>query len=218
MSIEQLGRRHVALSLGINPTYLKNGMVSTYTERRIRRFYEGFAGSERFRIFSVGMRSQVSAVEAFIQEFDPDFVVIDGAYLLAPTRAVRTSSRTERITAVMDELKALTLDCVKPVLITTQFNRQAGRGGAEGSLENIGYSDAIGTHSSIVVAARFGPTTNHRMSRWLTFLKGREGESGSVAINFKFAPLDMDEFEPEQEGGARPADASAAPANVDWMQ
>jgi hypothetical protein len=35
-------------------------------------------GADRFRIFSVGMNSQVSAIEAFMQEFEPDLIVVDG--------------------------------------------------------------------------------------------------------------------------------------------
>ncbi len=216
MGAEQIGRRHVSIALGINPTHLKMNTVSTYTERRISQFYRDMIGVDRFRIFSVGMNSQLSAVEAFIQEFDPDLIVIDGVYLMRPNQGARNASRTERITAVFDELKALTLETNKPFLVSTQFNRAAGKGGAEGSLENIGYTDAIGTHSSVIVAARHGPTTNPKASRWLQFLKGREGEEGRVAINFKFAPLDMDEFTPVE---AQDSDGTtgAVAANVNWM-
>jgi archaellum biogenesis ATPase FlaH len=216
MGAEQIGRRHVSIALGINPTHLKMNTVSTYTERRISQFYRDMIGVDRFRIFSVGMNSQLSAVEAFIQEFDPDLIVIDGVYLMRPNQGARNASRTERITAVFDELKALTLETNKPFLVSTQFNRAAGKGGAEGSLENIGYTDAIGTHSSVIVAARHGPTTNPKASRWLQFLKGREGEEGRVAINFKFAPLDMDEFTPVEEQDADGTPGAVA-ANVNWM-
>lgn len=218
MPAEQIGRRHLAIALGINPYHLKNNTLSTHTERRVREFYRSVSGAERFHVFSVGMGSTVASVEAFIQELDPDLVVIDGVYLLRSTQAGKNASRTERITAVFDEIKALTLETNKPFLVSTQLNRMAGKGGAEGSLENIGFTDAVGTHSSIVVGMRFGPTTNPRASRWLQFLKGREGEQGKIAINFKFSPLDMNEFTPDGEDPD--ADATQNPAvraNVDWM-
>lgn len=214
MGAEQIGRRHASIALGINPYYLKVNQVSTHTERRLAEFYRSMAGVDNFRIFSVGLNSQTSALEAFLQEYEPDFIVIDGPHLMKPTNAGRSLSRTERITAVMDEIKALTLEVDRPFLVATHLNRVSGRGGTDASLENIGYTDAIGTHSSIVVALKFGPTNNPRASRWLEFLKGREGESGRFAINFKFAPLDMDEFTPEEQAAEQTA---AEATNVNWM-
>lgn len=218
MGIEQFTRRHTSIALGINPTLLKRNMISTYMERRISALYSGMAGTDRFRIFSVGMNSKVNAIESFCQEFGPSIVFIDGAYLLRPTDAPKNANRIERITGVMDELKGLTLEANVPFVITSQFNRQAGKGGKEGSLETVGYTDAIGTHSSIVVAIKAGPTENPFASRYLEFLKGREGESGEIAINFKFAPLDMEEFTEEEQENASdtPAPAGGAAA-TDWM-
>lgn len=220
MPTAQIVRRHASIALGVNPTFLRMGTISTRVMRLLQGFYDDLAGNEGFHIFSVGMRSKTDAVEALIQEMMPDFIVIDGLYLLNPVSASRTMSRTDRITAVLDQIKGFTLDYNRPILASTQFNRTAGKGGAEGSLENIGYTDAIGTHSSSVIAARFGPTTNPRHSRTLEFLKGREGETGQIAINFKFAPVSMDEIPPEDleaaEGSATEA-TPAATAQVDWM-
>lgn len=214
MGIEQIARRYASIEIGVNPTFLKRNEISSYVERRIRNLFREMAGAERFRIFSVGMKSKVNAIEALIQEFGPSIVFVDGAYLLRPTEGSKSMNRIERITGVFDELKALNLDCERPFVVTSQFNRQAGKGGKEGTLETIGYTDAIGTHSSVVVAIKAGPTENPMASRYLEFLKGREGETGQVAINFKFAPLDMSEFTPEQQE----AEDEAAPANLDWMQ
>lgn len=217
MGIEQLTRRHTSIALGINPTLLKRNMISTYMERRIASLYSGMAGSENFRVFSVGMNSRVNAIEAFCQEFGPSIVFVDGGYLLRPTDAPKNANRIERITGVFDELKGLTLEADIPFVVTSQFNRQAGKGGKEGSLETVGYTDAIGTHSSIVVAIKTGPTENPFASRNFEFLKGREGESGEIAINFKFAPIDMSEFTLEEQENASDVPAPAGGASTDWM-
>lgn len=214
MGMEQMARRYASIELGINPTLLKRNEISSHMERRIRTLYNEMVGSERLRIFSVGMKSRVNSIEALCQEFGPSIVFVDGAYLLRPTEGGKNMNRIERITGVFDELKALNLDAEVPFVVTSQFNRQAGSKGKEGSLENIGYTDAIGTHSSIVVAIKSGPTENPMASRFMEFLKGREGETGQIAINFKFAPLDMSEFTPEQ----REEEATATVASLDWMQ
>jgi hypothetical protein len=213
MGVEPISRRYAALATGINPRLLRDGTISTYMLRRIQGLYREIQGAERFKIFAVGMSAKMDAIYALIQEVGPSIVFIDGVYLLRPTEISRSANRTERVTAVYDELRALTLESNIPYVVTTQFNRQAGKGGKEGTLENIGFTDAIGTHSSIVIAAKFGPTQVPTESRVFEFMKGREGESGEVVINFKFAPLNLNEMSPEE----REAEGDAPEATVEWM-
>lgn len=219
MATEQVSRRNLSIALGLNPTILKSGNISTYTLRRIEAFAQQMAGIDRFRVFSVGMNANVSAIEALAQEFMPDVIYIDGFYLLRPSEMSKSMSRVDRVAAVCDETKGLALDIDRPVVVMTQFNRQAGKQGKEGTLETIGFSDAIGTHSSVVAAVKSGPIPKD--SRMLDFLKGREGETGSWPIWFKFAPLNMRQMTPEEAAAAGGTvvdntDDSGA-ASVDWM-
>lgn len=197
MGIEQIARRYASLELGINPDALKHNMVDTYMERRIRTLHQGMLANDRFKIFSVGMHSKVNAIEALLQEFGPDILYIDGAYLLHPS-VKGTMKRIERVGEVYDELKGLNLQVKIPFVVTMQFNRQAGKDGKDASLETIGFSDAVGMHSSLVMSLKYGPTADPKASRTLEFMKGREGESGSVSHYFKFAPVDFSEI-PQQE-------------------
>lgn len=215
MAIEQMARRYAALELGINPTYLKNGTISTYLEREIRRLAQTIEGSDRFKLFSVGMNARVNAIEALCQEFGPSVVFIDGVYLLKPTEYSKTMNQRDKVTGVYDELKSLTLETNVPFVVSTQFNRQAGKGGKHGGLEEIAFADAIGTHSSVVVALKDGPTANPRDSRSFDFLKGREGEHGQVVINFKFAPLNMSEMEDDEVISAEAGEDESA--SIEWM-
>jgi replicative DNA helicase len=211
MSLEAMARRYAALKTGVNPTLLKNGNISTHMLRRIQSMFRDMMGHERFKFFAVGMNAKIDAIYALMQEFGPSIVFIDGVYLLRPTELSKNASRVDKVTAIYDELRAVTLESNIPAVVSTQFNRQAGKGGKEGSLENIGFSDAIGTHSSGVIAAKDGPGDNPKDGRTLDFLKGREGEAGQVVINFKFAPLDMSERDPDDEAEGDPS------ASVDWM-
>lgn len=201
MGVEPIARRLGSLELGINPLMLKRNTIGTYTQRRLQTMYREVAGADRLRIFSVGMDSKVSAVAALCHEYRPSIVYIDGVYLMQPSTGARNASRTERISYVFDELKALNLEMDCPFVVSTQFNRAAGKNGKEGSLETIGYSDAIGTHSSVIVALRPGPTDDPRKSRTADFLKGREGEAGVVHTHFQFAPLNMEEMAVDPETG-----------------
>lgn len=211
MGAEQIARRSISLQLGIDPTQMKLNMLSTYTERRIRNLVTSMMTREGFNIFSVGMNSKVAAIEALIQEYSPDIVFIDGVYLLHPS-AKGVLKRIERVGEVFDELKGVNIASNIPFVTTTQLNRQAGKDGKDASLETIGFSDAIGTHSSIVVALKHGPSVNPRESRTFEFMKGREGEIGSVSCHFKFAPLNFDEYTLTEED----RNTEEGP-NVDWM-
>lgn len=215
MAVEQMSRRYAALHLGINPTFLKNGTISTYLERQIRELAQTIEGSDRFKLFSVGMNARVNAIEALCQEFGPSIVFIDGVYLLKPTEYTKNMNQRDKVTAVYDELKGLTLEAEVPFIVSTQFNRMAGKGGKNGGLEEIAFADAIGTHSSVVVALKDGPTANPRDSRKFDFLKGREGEHGEVVINFKFAPLNMDEMEDDEIISSEAGEDDSA--SIEWM-
>ena len=214
MGNKQIARRYLSIGLGINPHVLKTNQISTYTQRRIQSFYRDMVGADRFNLFSVGTNSKVDAIEAFAQEFGPTVIWIDGGYLLKPVEGHKSMNRIERITQVWNELLALKTSLGIPIIVTSQFNRQAGKGGKDGSLETVAFSDAIGMNSALVVGLTHGTTDNPRNSRRFDFLKGREGEEGQVEINFKFAPLDMSEITPEQ------AEAEGVQPAVDmaWMQ
>lgn len=204
MGSEQIARRWMTLKFGLNPEHLKKGTISTYLLRRMEQMQAELLGRERFRILSLGTGAQLNAVEAAIEETAPDIVFIDGIYLFYPSKGGGYMKQTERVTAVFDQLKQQCIDTNLPHVVTTQFNRQAGKGGKDGSLETIGLSDAIGWHSSIVVAVKAGPTDDPRQSRELEFLKGREGEEGKFAINFKFRPVDFSEMTREQLDAIQP--------------
>lgn len=217
MGIEPIARRYASIELGLSPDMVKRSMLSTYAERRLHAMYREMAGAERFRVFSVGMDSKVSAIAALCHEFRPSILYIDGVYLLQPSSVAKNAPRHERITYVFDELKGLNLEMNIPFVVTTQFNRAAGKGGKEGSLETIGYTDAIGTHSSVIIGLKEGPTDNPRNSRTWDFLKGREGEQGQVHFNFRFAPLDMSEILFNAETGQPDTGDGSQGIDQTWM-
>lgn len=215
MNAEQITRRWMAMRYGLNPQLLKKGTISTHLRRKLETWTVELLGRERFRILPLGTGAELAAVEAAIDELAPEVVYVDGIYLFRSNNRTANQKLTDRVTAVYDELKQQSIDTKLPYIVNTQFNRQAGKGGKDGSIETIGLSDAIGWHSSLVIAVKPGPTDNPNMSRELEFLKGREGEVGSFAINFKFRPVDFSQIPAEEL-----AEMSSAPplnnADEDW--
>lgn len=225
MTIEQLARRAAARRAGINPDYLRKGTLSTYAIRRLQTMIDDYAAYDRMRFFSGGMRRSTTDVEMVVQEFRPDAIYIDGAYLLKPG-STRTMNRIERVTEVFDDLKQIAVAHNLPVIATTQLNRMSGKKGKEASLETVAYTDAVSTHSSIVLSIREGDAPYQRTRRILEFLKGREGEFGTVTTHYEFSPPNFSEvmdgeIELDEDGNPLISTTTAAtPAadNLDWME
>lgn len=222
MTIEQIVRRVAAMQAGINPDFIRKGMLSRYAHARLQNCIGSLAGTDRFRVFSGGMRKRASDVEILIQEYRPDIVFIDGVYLMQPD-SKRSMQKIEKVAEVYDNLKQMTLSQNVPVVVTTQFNRQAGKKGKDGSLENIAFTDAISTHSSLVISLNEGNAPYEKSRRIAKFLKGREGEIGDFHLHYSFAPMNFGEVEREhrsdEEGGddAPTANTSSSEVGTNWM-
>lgn len=208
MTIEQIARRMIGMQSGINPDYLRRGALSDHAYRRVRAHVDNLRHADRFNLFAGGFSKQVEDVEVLIHEFSPDIIFIDGAYLLNPNTK-RNMSRIEKVAEVFDLLKRVTITHDRPLVVTTQFSRQAGKRGKDGSLETISFTDAVGMHSSLVASIKEGKPPHQTSRRIVEILKGREGEHGEFAMNYRFTPIDFSEV---------PAEAAAAEAvDVDWM-
>lgn len=182
MPAQQLGLRLIGYQTGVDPRLVRRNTLSPWGERRLIEAVTVVEGDQRLKMVSAAGKS-TAWVEEVVQEFQPDLVVIDGAYLLQPSSGRRDAGRYERVGNVFDDLNAMKLRQNKPIVVTTQMNREAGAKGKSGSLETIGSSDVIGTHSSIVMQIKpwphFAqcalPNFNPVDARIIETLKGREG-------------------------------------------
>lgn len=209
MTIDQITRRILGLQSGINPDYIRKGTMCEFSTRRIQRYLENVAHADRLNVYAGSFSKKVGDLEVLIGELCPDIIFVDGAYLLHPDIALRGGSRLDRVPEVYDALKRMTITSDRPIVTTTQFSRQAGKRGKDGSLETISFSDAIAMHSSLVFGIKEGPPPFQETRRFLEIMKGREGEFGEFQINYGFTPVDFSEVL---------GDLVAAEAvNLDWM-
>lgn len=220
MHSESITRRWMAMKYHVDPHVLKSGMVSTALRLRMNVWREEMLGVERFRLLPLGTGGSIAEIERAVDEFNPDIILVDGAYLLKPAHH-KVNNRNELVAYIFDELKQLTIDTRKPWVVNTQFNRAAGAKGKDGSLETIGMADVIGQHSSIVIAVKPGITENPSLSRELDILKGREGEHGVIHIHYRFKPTDLSELLPEQiaaalEGTDEGEDENSPSSGYQW--
>ena len=211
MSLGQIGNRLFGLHAGINPMFIRKSQMSFYAERKFISGIEAIKGSERFTFIAGNMGKTVFEIDTMIDQLDPDIIFIDGLYLMKTGSASRNAGRYERVAHVLDDVKEMTIRRNTPIVTTTQFNRIAGKQGASGSLENIGYTDAISTHASIIIAIQDIdedelPQVNEYLSdtgdssiavdnsKILKTLKGREGEEARLLVRYGFSPIGFGEI------------------------
>lgn len=211
MTLAQIGGRYAAHEAGLDPSLVRKGKLSMWGRREFDRALITMGQSHNFHLFAGNFKKTTDDIDILIQELEPDIVYIDGMYLMKPANTPGRASRFESAAYVVDEVKRMTLMRNRPIVCTTQFGRDAKGGGKEGSMENIGYTDTVGTHASLVIAIKPGKEVlkniNHVVDdeirllrvdktypyRFMELMKGREGESGSWGSKFQFAPLDFSE-------------------------
>lgn len=228
MGLYQIAKRCACYLAGINPTLMNTRELSMFATQKLQNAADLLAMSNNFHLFAGNFKKNTDSVDMMVRELAPDVIYIDGMYLMTPASGRSNMGRYETVAYVLDDVKRLALMRDRPVVATTQFGRDAVGKGKKGTLETIGYSDAIGTHSSIIAGIEMGKKVEiplkderdgvivdvgHRSIypyRVVDILKGREGEAGKWGIHYGFAPtnfhevpLDIaedDEDEPQSEG------------------
>jgi hypothetical protein len=185
----------------VNPEYIRRGQLQSWIKPRFDAAVAELSSDRRFHLFAGNMGKKTEDVDTLIQELNPDIIYIDGMYLMKPLAVSKARNRYDSVAYVLDDLKEMTITRDRPIIATTQFGRTAGKGGEEGSLENIGYTDAISTHASIIPSVmppnrKRQKHYGHNRFREIAILKGREGESQSYISAYSFAPVTFAELEP----------------------
>lgn len=160
--------------------------------------------ADPFYILDGKMASSVLDIEMVARSVQAEAIYIDGAYLLKhPDQKL---NRYQRVAENVDLLKDAALRIDKPIICSWQFNREAAKKFnkkevEEPDLEDIGYSDAIPQHSSLVLGLMAPNDTDKRA---ITVLKGRGGEVGKFVVNWDFAHMKFDEDLNYAESGLKP--------------
>ena len=164
---------------------IKGGTLTTYARTG---YYEALSGlkdkQHPFWVVDGNLKATVSDIQSLAMQLKPGVILIDGAYLLKhPTER----DRFRRVAENVDLIK-MNLAPIAPTLASWQFNRDSKKlkAGEQPGLEHIGYSDAIGTHSSLVMGLFEEESVETNKRRKISILKGRNGEEGHFMVNWNF--------------------------------
>lgn len=196
-----LSQRMAAMYAEVNLTQLRSHSFATASEKKFRGGLERIS-AEGQDLFIVDGNLAATAEEVYMlaSNLNCDSIYIDGAYMLK-----HPNVRLDRFTRVAENvelMKQYGSQLGIPTVASWQLNRDAAKKSQKGSknapaqksgLEDIGYSDAIGQISSIVIALMEPESVETLNRRVLSLMKGRNGEVGEFAINWDFMRMDFNQ-------------------------
>jgi replicative DNA helicase len=153
-----------------------------------------------FWIIDAKMASTPQDIEALIQQLHPTSMSVDGAYMLKNKN--KMLNKWARIDANVEELKEIYMDAGIPASHSYQLNRESEKKMKKDekiTAADIYGSDAIGQFSSVVLGLLQQEGIETLKRREVTFIKGRQGQSGTFAINFDFASMNLEEYDPKED-------------------
>ena len=153
----------------------------------------------------------VDGIESAIQQFSPEALYVDAAYLLSPAGAKNGYvSRWEQLSEVIRELKALAMQYNIPIFISVQFNRNQKDSGGTAALDlgDIAGTDSIPQDATIVIGLRRALEPYTQTRRRVELMKNREGDPVEFMTHYLFEPVNLGQVVEEEEGST---------VNVDWM-
>jgi replicative DNA helicase len=204
LAIEQrLASMHTKHSL----TQLKKAQLSTKDHKNLLVQLDDLSDFEKsFWIAGGDITSTVEDIWKVAMQCNPDFILVDGAYLLSHPNP--RMGKYERVGENARALKQmLAMDFNIPVVASWQFNRNASKKmekskDAKPGLEDIGYTDEIGQLSSVVLGLMQEESIETILTREVEIMKGRDGEVGTFHTRWDFYNMDFSEllsYEEQQE-------------------
>ncbi len=186
MTGEQMGARVFARRAHINMTDVLRGTVSTFAEGLlIEKVNEARQGTPYFFVEGQ-LRKDVRELGALIHAYKPAALYIDAGYLLRLQGAER-KAKWERMTDIVEIIKAVAAQQGIPVVVSFQFNRSVNRKNTKSmdteSLDKIQLSDAIGQIATTGVALMEDDEGQDNV-RIMEITGGRNGEKGRWKINW----------------------------------
>jgi len=176
---------------------VKNGTLDSFELQLLDDGLVKLQGSKApFWIVDGNLSATVNELELLCRHLKPDALFIDGAYLLKhPTER----DRYKRVAENADLLKQRIAAEFCPVVCSWQFKRAESKKKAasidEVTLDDIGYADAIGQVSSLVLGLFEADDVETIKQRRVKVLKGRSGETGEFYAKWDFKNMDFSEVQ-----------------------
>jgi replicative DNA helicase len=180
----------------LNYNSFKSGALSIDQELTFFEFLEN--DLPNFEQLIITTATGVMGVSAEIEKYDPDIILIDGAYLMEDDQGAKDDWL--RVAHITRDLKKLSKRVHKPIVINTQADKNTSKKiGPE--LDSIMYTQAIGQDSDEVFALYRDEVMRNDNEACIKVLKQREGVLGKVMMNWDFDEMNFSEIYAETTEG-----------------
>lgn len=211
MTVLQMARRFIGMRLGVNPDQIRRGLSDMFVENMMGEVLQESIDGSPFYLVSGDLNKSVRDVDALTQEYSPDIVFVDAAYLLDPDNKSGRHAKHQALQDVLKGIKSVAMGRDRGIVISVQFNRE---GAKKGALENIGGSDWIGQISSVVLSMAPGIVPHEETRRLYSILKNREARGGQkFETNFLFSPFSMEFLHEVRKDGTPNTESNTALMN-----
>jgi replicative DNA helicase len=189
MPTEQVCDRFESLIFGLSYSRFRSGALSPKEMRlwslkrhRLTNLPLIISGDETLE--GVGFSYIISK----IQQYKPEVVFVDGAYLLSPEKVLTRAPLVERLACISRQFKAIAKATKTVIIEVVQMNRlaESEEGIAKGSLITLYGSDTWGQDADWVMDISGVRGAN---TRRISLLKARESNIGSFMIKFILDPF-----------------------------
>jgi len=194
----RIAMRMIAAHLRLPYNDFRRGRLGVHVEQKFYQGVDALLGDHGLHVIGGNFDFRIDTFSAALDEYDPEFVILDGAYRIE----VEGKSRTEKAATTFDALKRLASVHEKPFVVTTQFNREVKQNIASSAkLESIGLTDVAGWNADIVYALVQTDDMKRDKEMIIKPLKTREGVGDEIKVRWDLDTMSFQELEVKSQGG-----------------
>lgn len=191
----QIGERLLCLNTGLNINHIRSGELTSMAEELIlAEIVNQKENLPPFYYLEGQLKKNINEVSVLIENYQPDIVFIDGAYLLESS-TVSNQKKWEQVADVINAIKTMSIQFNIPIVPSYQFNRQVSRKSqsiSSEAFEKIQLSDAISQLASSGIAILNDPDSQDNI-KLIELIGGRYGEAGAFRINWDWERMNFSE-------------------------
>ena len=180
MSRRELELRHDAMRARVPLSRYLNGTLTSSEEKALADMLDDMETKSPFVLADSSEGVTISAVRAKIDDVKPDFVVIDGMYLMTD-EATGEFGTPQALTNLTRNLKRLAQTTKLPVMVSTQALRSKMTRGRLGA-DSAGYSSSFSQDADVLLGLEEVPESDQE--RVLRVIMSRNSGPTEVRIDF----------------------------------
>lgn len=183
-STDELKARFHSMSAKVSHRRLVLGKLTTDEEKRYVRNAKAISDGEFIIVGDPSGTVTLSGIASKIEQYDPEFVVVDGIYLMMDEEGERNGS-SQALTNITRGIKRLCQRFKAPILGTTQTLESKTTKSAGTTIQSIGYTSSFAQDADVVMGVQPDPEDPEIIKlRGMKVRGGRKGWEAAIEFNW----------------------------------